>query len=291
MLGAGTSQSILLKLPPYSDQITSAMRDVQLEKEQKRLEEFSVSFRREVISSIQLYASGVAYITDAKLKSNLNEYVCTHFRNDVIPSLFRAARADGLLGNGKSKFREGDKLLERSTQSKTVEELVTAATKYAKKVKVHVPNDADIGSVQKEVLERKAFSEMPKMQRGSDLLQNLVWILLSAATSNNLQPATTNGASTIASPHVHPTNFLGDRPALFMSPGKDTGRMIKQYFAIAPADIETAKMLGIWREKLKSASESDDDLEEMRTLAKKVVGELFAERDRNVDVATNETIT
>jgi hypothetical protein len=271
--------SILLKIPSYLDKVTAAMREAQLENEQKRHERLSDSFRREVLAPIQLYACGIKSTTDAKLKSNLNDYVCTHFRDDLISTFVKCARANGLMSNDRTEIRETDKFVERSAQAKTVDELAAAATKYARQIKLKLPSDEELAEARREILERKAFGEMPKMKRGSDVLQNLVWILLSAATdhatTNDLSPPTTNGAAAMPSTPAGQASSLEDRLALFMSPGKHTGRMIKHYSAVAPDDINTSEKLRIWREKLKSGSETNDDLEEMIGVARQAVRDIL----------------
>jgi len=82
---------------------------------------------------------------------------------------------------------------------------------------------------------------MRKLPRASDILQNLVWVLLACAT---------NG--------------------LYMSAGKDTTRMIRQYQAISD-DVETAMKLSTWRDALKADKGDAEMVREMRSMAEEAV--------------------
>ena len=271
---------LLLKVPSCAEQVTSAIREAVLDREQKQHERFGVDFRREVFVPAQLYAAGMDSIVDTKLRQSLTEYVATYFKDEVIPPFAKSVREDGVLGNDKSKMREIEKFVERSEQAKDAGEVLAVMGKFAKKTKISLPSVEERSLVRRHILERKVSKEMPKMPRGSDVLQNLVWILLSAVAEigpdTHPETTTANGTSTASqepSSSAHPS---GGKLTLFMSPGKDTGRMIKQYAAMAPDDAETSKQLAVWREKLKSASQTDEDLASMKLLAEKVVGKMFA---------------
>lgn len=262
----------ILKNKSCFEQVSSTLQEALAQRETERHEYFGVMCRRELFALAQLYAAGVELVTDPKLKQSLNEYTCSYFKDEVIPAFVKTAREQELLSD-KAKAKESDKLLERSKESKGLEDLVGTLGKFAKKVKLDLPTENDRRQLRNEILEKKALKEMPKMSRGSDVLQNLTWILLSAACERSTTSAddteTTNGDGI-----SQPDSTL----ALFMSPGKDTGRMIKQYSTLAPEDTETSEKLAAWREKLKAGSESKEDLEEMRVLAKEIVGRLLEHR-------------
>jgi hypothetical protein len=271
---------LVLKVPSCAEQVTSAIREAVLDKEQKQHERFGVDFRREVFVPAQLYAPGIDSIVDTKLRQSLTEYVATYFKDEVIPPFAKSVREDGVLGNDRSKMREIEKFVERSEQAKDVGEVLAVMEKFAKKTKISLPSEEEQRLVRRHILERKVSKEMPKMPRGSDVLQNLVWILLSAVAEigpcTHPETTTANGISTASQEQSNLAHPSGGRLTLFMSPGKDTGRMIKQYAAMAPDDAETSKQLALWREKLKSASQTDEDLAGMKLLAEKVVGKMFA---------------
>jgi hypothetical protein len=85
---------------------------------------------------------------------------------------------------------------------------------------------------------------MKKMKRGSDLLQNVIWILLAKG-----------------------------REGLYMSSGKDTSRMIKM---VKEGDAEAAGKLEEWKELVKQGKDTEDTRKEMRDVAARAVEELMA---------------
>jgi hypothetical protein len=102
---------------------------------------------------------------------------------------------------------------------------------------------------------------MKKMKRGSDLLQNVIWILLAR-----------------------------DREGLYMSSGKDTSRMIKM---VKEGDAEAAKKLEEWKDLIKQGKDTEDTRREMRNLAAKAVENLKEVSVQSVvdGEATNEQVT
>ena len=80
--------------------------------------------------------------------------------------------------------------------------------------------------------------------RGSDVLQNTIWILLCAV--------------------VHKQS---GQDVLFVSSGKDTTRMIKLYQGLAGSKSDYAKQLEVWKDKLKAGQAGDEEIKEMREAA------------------------
>ena len=266
---------LLFDIPYYSDEIALAVEEAISERYRKQHDEFAATFRREVFIPVQLYAMGIKTILDPKLRQNLNDYIPSYFCNEIIADFVKSSRVNAFLSKGKSSVRELQKFVERSEQAKGIDDLLSSMEKFAKKTSIASPREEHRRVIRRQVLERKVSAEMPKMTRGSDILQNLIWILLSIATekpaASGLPSPFVNGASAIP---ATPSSSLGEGLALFMSPGKDTGRMIKQYSAIAPDESEISNKLALWRDKLKVGSETKEDLDEMKKLALNIVSRM-----------------
>ncbi|KAH0137418.1 hypothetical protein KCU82_g18288, partial [Aureobasidium melanogenum] len=80
------------------------------------------------------------------------------------------------------------------------------------------------------------------MKRSSDLLQNVIWVLLAR-----------------------------QREGLYMSSGKDTSRMIKM---VKENDADAGAKLEVWRDLVKQGKDTDDTKKEMREVAANAVEEL-----------------
>ncbi|KAI6789561.1 hypothetical protein KC363_g7185 [Hortaea werneckii] len=173
-------------------------------------------------------------MTDAMLKQHLEEFLGDHFRREAIPSVTQQAKEAHLLAE-KGRKREFEKMQQACAESKTLSEIQAAVNKFAKKQKIEAP-DADMLRTVKQVTLQQRVKSMRGMKRGSDLLQNLIWVLLSHSSDG-----------------------------LFMSSGKDTTRMIKQYQAVGEEAV--GKKLEAWRDALKAGNESKADLRDMRGLA------------------------
>lgn len=191
----------------------------------------------------QLYAAGINTIIDATLRQHLDEFIYDHFRREVIPQTLKSAQEQKLLRE-KTTLREIEKLRQATTEAKTFTALQTSIAKFTKKLKISSPTSETTKIVQIRTLQQ-AQKVMKSMTRGSDLLQNLIWILLAQKSGG-----------------------------LFMSSGKDTSRMIKQYEAVG--DAEMAGRLSSWRNRLKAGEESKEDLQMMREVARLAVEEVAA---------------
>lgn len=192
------------------------------------------------------YVSGL--VEDKTLREHQEEFVGEYFRRDVIPQFLNRVRDEKLvLPTQRNRLKDIEKLQQACSRTKTLTELHTAVDKFRKKSEIPQPDTDSIKQVQKATL-RERIQAMQKMQRGSDVLQNLLWILLAQAS---------------------PTD------ALFMSAGKDTSRIIKQYQLVARDGEGIGRKLEGWRDMLKAGKESREAVQEMRELAMRAVEDMF----------------
>lgn len=191
----------------------------------------------------QLYAAGINTIIDATLRQHLEEFLFEHFRREVIPQSIKAAQ-DWKLLREKSSHREVEKLRQATVDAKTFHALQASIAKFTKKMKIASASLDTVKTVRIRTLQQ-SMKAMRQMTRGSDVLQNALWILLAQRSGG-----------------------------LYMSSGKDTSRMIKQYEAVG--DAEMAARLGQWRNLLKAGQEGKEDLQMMRDVSKLAVDEMAA---------------
>ncbi|KAI7479722.1 hypothetical protein KC357_g4119 [Hortaea werneckii] len=219
---------------PCQEDIAKAASEFLGELQKREAEDFAQNLKRCLIASIALYVKGVTTVTDSTLKQHLEEFLGDHFRREAIPSVTQQANAAHLLAE-KGRKRDFEKMQQACADSKTLSEIQAAVNKFAKKQKIEAPDADMLRTVKQATLQQKVKS-MRGMKRGSDLLQNLIWVLLSHSSDG-----------------------------LFMSSGKDTKRMIKQYQAVGEEAV--GKKLEAWRDALKAGNESKADLRDMRELA------------------------
>jgi hypothetical protein len=143
----------------------------------------------------------------------------------------------------KATLRDLDKFTEAVQAAKTLPEIITATAKLTRKQKIDQPSTSMLETRKREILTQKVAG-MKKMKRGSDLLQNVIWILLAKG-----------------------------REGLYMSSGKDTSRMIKM---VKEGDAEAAGKLEEWKELVKQGKDTEDTRKEMRDVAARAVEELMA---------------
>ncbi|KAI7185318.1 hypothetical protein D0864_05128 [Hortaea werneckii] len=223
---------------PCQEEIAKAASEFLGESQKRETEEFAKHVKQRLIAPILLYGKGVASVTDQTLKQHLEEFLGDHFRREAIPSVTQQAKEAHLLVE-KGRKREFEKMQQACAESKTLSDIQTAVNKFARKQKIETPDADTLRAIKQQTLQQRVKS-MRGMKRGSDLLQNLIWVLLSRSSDG-----------------------------LFMSSGKDTTRMIKQYQAVG--DEALGKRLEAWRDLLKAGNESKTDLQDMRELAAQVV--------------------
>ncbi|KAI6870806.1 hypothetical protein KC338_g2930 [Hortaea werneckii] len=223
---------------PCQEEIANAAGGFLGELQEREAEEFAQHVKQRLIAPIVLYVKGVASITDQTLKQHLEEFLGDHFRREAIPSVTQQAKEAHLLVD-KGRKREFEKMQQACAESKTLPDIQAAVNKFARKQKIEAPDADRLRTIKQQTLQQRVKS-MRGTKRGSDLLQNLIWVLLSHCSDG-----------------------------LFMSSGKDTTRMIKQYQAVG--DEARGKRLEAWRDLLKAGNESKADLQDMRALAAQVI--------------------
>ncbi|KAK3109256.1 hypothetical protein LTR53_017685, partial [Teratosphaeriaceae sp. CCFEE 6253] len=196
---------------------------------------FGALFTNHLTHPLLLYAAGLKAVQDdATLTQHLDDFLASHFRLEVLPILTIALHKDGL-SLDRSRKRDYEKFHQASAAAHALSEISAAATKLARKQKLPAPDDEALRVFKAQNLQSRSKS-MRKLPRASDMLQNLIWILLACSADG-----------------------------LYMSPGKDTTRMLKQYRLLG--DGETASKLEAWRDSLKAGAEDQSMLREMRALA------------------------
>lgn len=200
--------------------------------------QFASICQNTLLSPLELYQQGLQRVPDPTLNERLSGYICEYLRNEIVPLLTQKVRAAGLL-HDKTRAKEMERLTAACAQAKTVADLQSAASKFGKKTKISTPDAQQLSQIKLEIL-RQRLEDLLKTSRGSDVLINLIWILLAQQC---------NG--------------------LLMSAGKDTSRMIKHYQSIG--DAETSRKLEHWRDVLKAGTQSNEDVQQMKRMAAEVV--------------------
>lgn len=236
IMASATSPTIaaLLLDDGVRDKVNQAFRKRLGQMQQTAQVQFREQLRQSLWVHVQLYVSGVNSIIDSTLKNHLEEFVGDYLRHEAVPKALASIKTLNLLAD-RAAERDVEKLLQTVSDAKTLTATDIALSKFCRKQKIEQPDEALVGNALKSWTQQKADS-MFKMKRGSDLLQNLIWLLLAERAHS-----------------------------LFISSGKDTTRMIKQYQSIGSGEI--AKKLEGFRDALKAGQETKDDLEAMRALA------------------------
>jgi hypothetical protein len=220
---------------------------------------FTTTVQSELLAPLKLYTQATEIITDTTLLPRVQEFVYDYTRKELTPEVLKTIK-DQNLTTTKACLRDLDKFSDAVQAAKTLSDMNTAVAKLARKQKIDHPSASTLQKRKREILMQKVAA-MKKMKRGSDLLQNVIWILLAR-----------------------------DREGLYMSSGKDTSRMIKM---VKEGDAEAAKKLEEWKDLIKQGKDTEDTRKEMRDLAGKAVEEL-----KTIPVgsaadgeATNEQVT
>ncbi|KAM3422304.1 hypothetical protein BST61_g2663 [Cercospora zeina] len=237
----------LLIRSPYAKELEATALNCLSELEADRHEQFVELVCDRLWYPLHCFAAGILQVQEPTLKQHLEDFISIQMKSDAVPATISVARDQGLL-NDRSRKKETDKLQKSIEEAKVFADIQKAIAKFAKKSNIPAPDESHVFKTKSQALSQKLKS-MQRMQRGSDVLQNLIWVL--TATSG---------------------------PGLFMSSGKDTSRMIKHYDSICE-DPEVAGLLAIWRDKLKSGNDDPEDIRQMRELAKAAVEE-WAEEER-----------
>ncbi|KAF2160244.1 hypothetical protein M409DRAFT_60156 [Zasmidium cellare ATCC 36951] len=222
----------------YAKELESVVRKQLEDLEREEHEKLAQLVEARLAIPLQLYTAGIDGVGDSTLKQHLEDFLADHFRREVIPQTIQAAREQKLLRE-RAKEKDIEKFKQICSETNTFADLQSAVAKLSRKLKLDAPSPVMVQKVKLKTLQTAAKS-MQKMTRGSDVLQNLIWILLAQQSQG-----------------------------MFMSSGKDTSRMIKHYETTGSA--ETAAKLTQWRDALKAGRETKDDLQNMRDLAKVTV--------------------
>lgn len=233
----------LLFRSEYAKDMEAVARKQLDELEKEEHEKLTQLVEARLVIPLYLYTAGIDGVTDATLKQHLEDFIADHFRREVVPQMIQAAREQKLLRE-KAKEKDLDKFKQICAETTNPADLQSALAKLSRKLKLDAPSADMVQKVKLRTIQAAAKS-IQKMTRGSDVLQNLIWILLAQQNQG-----------------------------MFMSSGKDTSRMIKHCEATGSAD--TAARLTRWRDTLKTGQETKDDLQEMRDMAKASVETMVA---------------
>ncbi|KAI4726822.1 hypothetical protein E4T49_05453 [Aureobasidium sp. EXF-10728] len=196
----------------------------------------------DLLTPLKLYAQGADTITDTTLQPRVQDFIYDWARKDLAPTLLRTLKDQNLIAN-KAVSRDLDKFSDAVTAARTLDDMSTATAKLARKQKIEQPSATALEFRKQEMLKQKVVG-MSKMKRASDLLQNVIWILLATR-----------------------------REGLYMSSGKDTSRMIKM---VKEGDAEAGAKLEEWRDLVKQGKDNDETKKEMRDVAANAVEKLKA---------------
>lgn len=196
--------------------------------------------RLRLLSPAALYATGVEGITDSTLQARIAEFVRDHLKELAAGVAVELEEQKAIAS--KTAYRDIDKFAQNAASSTSLDDVRSAIAKLVRKQKLSQPGPEVLAETKRDVLKQKTKA-MKRMKRGSDLLQNLVWLLLASK-----------------------------REGLFMSSGKDTSRMIKLYQQTEGADEEASKSLNGLRDVVKAGKETDEDKERMRVMAGACLG-------------------
>ncbi|KAG9575157.1 hypothetical protein KCU77_g16696, partial [Aureobasidium melanogenum] len=201
---------------------------------------FTTTIQNELLAPLKLYTQGADTITDTTLQPRVQDFIYDWARKDLTPSTIHLLKSQNLITT-KSISRDLDKFSEAVTAAKTLDDIQTCTFKLCRKQKIDHPSAVTLQTRKQEVLAQKVVG-MRKMKRSSDLLQNVIWVLLAR-----------------------------QREGLYMSSGKDTSRMIKM---VKENDAEAGAKLEVWRDLVKQGKDTDDTKKEMREVAANAVEEL-----------------
>ena len=208
----------------------------------------TIALHQHIVGPAQLYTNGVDAVEDPALKERLDSHVTEILRTDILPAGMQWINASKLFIRDKGAAKEFEKFAVAISACRSCADINTAVAKYSRKQKLEPPSADVLHKIKTRIVQQK-LNAMVKMKRGSDLLQNTIWVLLSQVMEK--QKGT---------------------EALFVSSGKDVSRMVKLYQSLGDEGI--GKQLEQWRDRLKAGQESKEDLDASRELARGAVEEM-----------------
>ncbi|KAG9550375.1 hypothetical protein KCU71_g15743, partial [Aureobasidium melanogenum] len=201
---------------------------------------FTTTIQNELLVPLRLYTQGADTITDTTLQPRVQDFIYDWARKDLTPSTLHLLKSQNLITT-KSISRDLDKFSDAVTAAKTLDDIQTCTSKFCRKQKIDHLSAVTLQTRKQEILAQKVLGTR-KMKRSSDLLQNVIWVLLAR-----------------------------QREGLYMSSGKDTSRMIKM---VKENDADAGAKLEVWRDLVKQGKDTDDTKKEMREVAANAVEEL-----------------
>jgi hypothetical protein len=223
-------------------QILSTFTSTILSLQTSTTSSFTTTIQSELLAPLKLYTQAADTITDSTLAPRVQEFIYDYARKELTPEVLRTIKHQNLITT-KATLRDLDKFTEAVQAAKTLPEIITATAKLTRKQKIDQLSKSMLQLRKREILTQKVAG-MKKMKRGSDLLQNVIWVLLAKG-----------------------------REGLYMSSGKDTSRMIKM---AKEGDAEAAGKLEEWKDLVKQGKDTEDTRKEMRDVAARAVEELMA---------------
>ncbi|KAG9817795.1 hypothetical protein KCU98_g18702, partial [Aureobasidium melanogenum] len=216
---------------------------------------FTVTIQNELLVPLKLYTQGAETITDTTLQPRVQDFIYDWARKDLTPSTLDLLKSQNLITT-KAVSRDLDKFSEAVTAAKTLDDIQTCTSKLCRKQKIDHPSSVSVLQTRKQEILALKVAGMRKMKRSSDLLQNVIWVLLAR-----------------------------QREGLYMSSGKDTSRMIKM---VKENDAEAGAKLEVWRDLVKQGKDNDDTKKEMRDVAANAIEELKTVTPQADDVAVEQ---
>lgn len=193
--------------------------------------------RTKLLGPLTLYTKGLETLNDPTLQPRVQEHLTDWARRTLIPTDILLPIKERKLSINKTTTRELDRFSDSISTAKTLEAVLAATQKLARKLKIELPDSIALTEMKKAALKEKV-KWMRKAKRGSDLLQNLTWVMLACR-----------------------------REGLFVSSGKDTSRMIKVFVGDCEGDEVVGKRLGEMRDLVKEGKDGDRERGEMREMA------------------------
>jgi hypothetical protein len=259
------------------------------------------TLQTQIFGPLKLYTTGTSSINDTTLRARLESFIYDHTRTFLLPSVLSTLKSKNLFFTSKSAQKDLDKFIQTiSSFAKNLSDINAAAAKLARKVKIEALTVDELMRLKVGLLEEKVQG-LNKMKRASDLLQNVVWILLATVVvvdhdhdygdgEKEEKEDEEDGEKKEDGEEKEDGEKKDDKEeeekkvgGLFMSSGKDTSRMIKlvkerrgqgggRYQQEQQEEKEEAeKDIGLkleqWKDMLKQGNETEHIKKEMRDLA------------------------
>ena len=215
--------------------------------------DFIEATQLKIVAPVSLYAASLEVVADEALKSRLDTYTTEILKTDILPAAIQHLRSTNLLQREKSRTKDMEKFSLAISSAQSLSDISSSSAKLCRKQKIDAPSPAQLREAKLQATRQKVESmnrKRPAM-RGSDVLQNTLWILLCAAVYRH-----------------------SGQDVLFLSSGKDTTRMIKFYQNLPGNSADDGKKLEVWKDKLKAGQAGDEEIREMRDAAGAAVEEM-----------------